>query len=162
MRARRRVVEQADAAPPARLEGEHAARRGDLEDEVPASIVRSPRSQAKRPRTTASGTPRTRRSSRGRSRALPGGVRRGRVREPSQGSRVRRRSATPGRTAAPAPARDRAPRPTPPRAPPARATAERRRSSRRASRGNHGKAEPRRAVCPRPWYQGLARAAFTK
>ena len=34
VRARRRVVEQADAAPPARLEGEHAARRGDLEEEV--------------------------------------------------------------------------------------------------------------------------------
>ena len=70
------------------------------------STGRSPRSQAKRPRLGE-----------------------------SRGRAARRTSATPGRTAAPAPAPDRAPRPTPPRAPRARARGERRRSSRRASRG---------------------------
>ena len=39
MRARRRVVEQADAAPPVRLEAEHPARRGDLEEEVPRTSI---------------------------------------------------------------------------------------------------------------------------
>ena len=46
MRARRRVVEQADAAPPARLEGEHAARRGDLEEEVDRALAAVPGEEA--------------------------------------------------------------------------------------------------------------------
>jgi hypothetical protein len=43
---RRRVVEQADAPPPARLEGQHAARRGDLEEEVHRALAAVPGEEA--------------------------------------------------------------------------------------------------------------------
>ena len=45
-RARRRVVEQADAAPPARLEGQHAACWGDLEEEVDQALATVPGEEA--------------------------------------------------------------------------------------------------------------------
>ena len=46
VRARRRVFDQADASPRARLEGEHAPRRRDLEQQIDRSFAAIPREEA--------------------------------------------------------------------------------------------------------------------